>query len=53
MYFMYSKYFSATLINYKFLAGELLNETEENARNEAKITAKEMDKWLSIQKKLP
>lgn len=42
--------FSATLINYKFLAGELLNETEENARNEAKITAKEMDKWLSIQK---
>ncbi len=42
--------FSATLTNYKFLAGELLNEIEDNARNEAKITTKEMDKWLSIQK---
>ncbi len=41
---------SATLINYKFLAGELLNEIEENARNSAKITAKELDKWLSMQK---
>ncbi len=40
----------STITNYKFLGGELLNETEENARNETKITAKEMDKWLSIQK---
>ncbi len=40
----------SSLTSYKFLAGELLNETEKNARNEAKITTKEMDKWLSIQK---
>ncbi|TCS84907.1 methyl-accepting chemotaxis protein, partial [Keratinibaculum paraultunense] len=40
----------STITNYKFLGGELLNETENNAKNSAKITTKELDKWLSIQK---
>lgn len=40
----------STITNYKFLAGELLNEIEKNARNSAKITTKEMDKWLGTRK---
>ncbi len=42
--------FLVFLINYNFTAEKLLNEIENNARNTARITAREMDKWLSIQK---
>ena len=42
--------FLVSQVNYYFTAKKLLNETEENARNIARITAREMDKWLSIQK---
>ena len=42
--------FLVSLINYNFTAKELLNEIEKNARNTAKITAREMDQWLSVQK---
>ncbi|HSH35712.1 cache domain-containing protein [Schnuerera sp.] len=42
--------FLVSLVNYYFTAKELLNEIEENAKNTAKITAREIDQWLSIQK---
>ncbi len=42
--------FLVSLINYNLSSKKLLDEMEENSKNVAKITGKEMDQWLSIQK---